>query len=172
MPETRQPSTLTPGPLSLSQSPIVGSKAGGGGAGQTAMFTFGDANWHKHGESPMRCMKVQEQVNSAGYSGCLKNTCIYILRCSSGCSLGGEIGEMGGCGNAHFLPEQYKEEAPAELQRLFGLAEKPAIKHCFFVAGALGGQGGRGGGPKSPGRGGRGGKAGRGGGKGGGRGNS
>ena len=75
---------------------------------------------------------------------------------------------MGLCGNAHFLAESHKEEAPTELKKVMGLGHFPQIQHAFFTKKALGGQGGRGAGG---GRGGGKGKgAGRGGGKGGGRG--
>ena len=150
---------------------LYGGAADGGGSkqrGVSAIFAFNEPAWWTHGVPAIQCMKAQEKVNKPGYSGCLKNTCMYVLKGEDGCACGGALGEMGLCGNAHFLAESHKEEAPTELKKVMGLDHFPQIQHAFFTKKALGGQGGRGAGG---GRGGGKGKgAGRGGGKGGGRG--
>ena len=143
----------------------AGATDGGGSKqrGVTAIFSYKEP-WYEIGVSAIQCMKAQEKVNKPSYTGCLKNTCIYVLRCADGCSCGGDLGEMGLCGNAHFLAESHKEEAPTELKKLLELDSFPQIQHSFFVKSALGGQGGRGAG------GGRGGGKGKGAGRGGGKG--
>ena len=144
----------------------TGATDGGGNKqrGVTAIFAYGNDDWWTHGVSAVKCMKAQEQVNKPDYAGCLKNTCIYVLRCEDGCSLGGDLGDMGGCGNAHFLAEAHKDSVQVELKNLLGLSDVPKIQHNFFTKKALGGQGGhvaglgRGDGGKGKGRGKGGGK--------------
>ena len=151
-----------------SKNSVLGANGAGAGSGaNTGGLSALFVPWGKESEvqfagvDTVKCLAAQEHVNSPKYSGCLKNCCIYALIGEHGCSAGGGLGAMGGCGNQHFSSDTDKESVPRELKKVLKLDYVPSIQHQWFQRGVIGGHGAH----SSPGRGGKG--AGKGGGRGG-----